>query len=204
METNKVINTSNPFLESIFELSGSDKGHVSFKAFYGVIMTELEKKKCNEYVDEGIYFLALNELNILHKGKMKHKTFFRTDIKTDRWYPSSIEINTQLNDYFLTLKNMELPKPDLVKVQIYFWRRGSWGFDTESKQFNTKLVEPLLELLCRFNTEMKDKIEVKFQTLKALAEENEIPLSMIDTREYKKTIIRKFFKNNKKDIGEYN
>ncbi len=199
METNKLVNTDNRILSIVLDANGTDKGYASFKSFYGAVIKNLEDMGCDEYIDEGSYFLALNELNILHRGIMKNKLFIRTDSKDNKWYPPEQNLYIALNDFIKKKKENKESASEFITSEIYFWKRGTWGFNIKNDDFEIKILNPVIKILCELNKELDTKITEKYETAKILLEASGIPLSILNTKTYKQQIINKFFQNKMKD-----
>ncbi len=150
--------------------------YCSFRAAYGKVISVLDTDNSSEYIDEGMYFMALVKLSIIEKGRLlktgfvsdKHGSYYPPKDIADAMYEDENSVNT-----------------------IYRRKDGTFGFNCDNdEKLNVLALQPAAELLRRVNEELT-KLEEEVSEAKQVLKEAGLPMSMIDKGGKKKSIVNR-------------
>ena len=163
--------------------NGIAKGYCSFREFYGRIIKQSQDIGCDTFIDEGIYFKALVKLGIVTKGRIVKDEFIHD--KNGTYLPANEDIALKLYNKAKASDN------EFESLSYFMTKRGTFGFNCESPDIQDLVTEPVLALLCKYNTEMEQVYEEAEKMNNYLKEAGSS--LRISTREQKQRVLNKFF-----------
>ena len=169
--------------------SGAKNGFVSFREYYGVVLADIDPE-CLDYIDESVYFKALVKLDVLNKAKItidkENGIPIYEDDKDGTYLPKNTLVAVTLYE------NSKESDDEYEELSYFMTKRGGFGFNTNSKDLQVLVKEPLLKLLCDFNTDAL-KAREQFEAQKQVLKQNKLPVGNLSWQDTLNKVRQKYF-----------
>ena len=164
VEEKNLIVSDNETVNGITDRNGLAKGYITFEDTFGSIFVQLSESECTDEINSIDYFDIMREYDFIVRGKYSKNSGLevtsaprssRTEYTKAKWYPPQ----KAMIDY-------ESDGEDYQKLDGgYMSKRGSFGFDLTSDEYENKIKKIIIKELCELNKRRIDALEERMEII---------------------------------------